>query len=401
MKRNNQGQIMKGGLMAGIGEGAILLIIMQRIISDPTFQLNVARKFMGKNEYSMGDFAEIFIRYVMTRSYSNSVKDPKYYSISDKHLNDPHNKVIHDKNKNVPGFMGGSSTHGIAVTIPADDWMSSFKSHKSYKPDEQYEKFSKDNIIFLNELLKSVISSCENDYNCQLFKIWLYNTIVNFILFIPYKHRSEEENKLIKYLVVKRDNHISKIRKDNRTHFPKGFIFEFKSLSVKKQEPYETIRTIGNDVNLNDETQRESIEDRLLSPLNAPPSNEMNNYFGELIDSDRSNFGKCVIGNDTYKIIYLRIIGFINKFFAPNTGMSHFSTYFRNHYKDDYENEDENDNTNKYTELIDDSVKFYKMLNSFMIPQELSEWSSITRSYPNRTPPNVEKTDMILLSKVF
>ena len=392
MKRNNQGQIMKrGGLMAGIGEGAILLIIIQRILSDPRFQIKIARTlFTGKNEYSMVDFANIFMHYIMTRSYSNSVKSngmKQRYSNSVKpneinEINETDNKEV------IPGFMPEIMGGSMPVVLP--DFVTAFSSGKDIVRDENFEKISKLHEKFLQDLLNSVISSCDtNDKYCQLFKVWLYNTVVNFIYFIPKNYRSSAENQLIIYLVVKRDNHMSKMRPEMRTTFTDNTNkFEFRLTSRNGTEPYDIIKTIGTNINLEKWNTQETVQaktanNKILDALADPPSDELNEYFKNLKGFNRSSFGTCIETSDIYRTMYLKIIGTINRFFTSNFEMSHFSTYLRRFI------------TN-YGELIDDTPKFYKLLNSFMIPPVLTEWSSFTRSYPNRKPPTEDElTDMI------
>jgi len=71
MKRNKEGQIMKRG-GSGFEIGAGMIIIIKTILSNIDVQEMIARKLTGKSQYTIDNFANIFISYIVLRSFSEA-----------------------------------------------------------------------------------------------------------------------------------------------------------------------------------------------------------------------------------------------------------------------------------------------------------------------------------------
>jgi hypothetical protein len=179
MKRNKEGQIMKRG-GTGIEMGAGLFLIIESILRDPKLQLTVARRLTGKVQYTMTQYANIFIAYIILRSFSNSLK---YYPRTTNDKEKSHNYSVNSDNSDnsgiVPGFfMQGGTLEG------SPDFREAFPRQKNTELIE----LGKLNRLCLYKLKNGVIVQCtgtgkDKEQKCQMFKIWLYNTIINFIFF--------------------------------------------------------------------------------------------------------------------------------------------------------------------------------------------------------------------------
>jgi len=397
MKRNKEGQIMKRG-GTGFEIGAGVLIIIESILRDPKLQLTLARRLTGKVQYTMTQYANIFIAYIILRSFSNSLK---YYPRTTNDKERSHNySDDSDDSGIVPGFAmeGGTSKE-------TTDFMDAFSPQKN----TELIDLGKLNRLCLYKLKNGVIVQCTGtgkgeEKKCQMFKIWLYNTIINFIYFIPKEKRTPEEKEIIKHLVVKRDIHISKSGDELRGVFqpnpdvipgvtvtqrvPK-FEFKLRSNNSDKTEidEYDALKTIGQEIDNNIQFKGQAEEFIGFLTNGNLPTKSMNQYF-ETVKNSRSFFCEC-LDNPLYKSIYLKIMATINLFFDEFSPISNFFKYLIDNYKD-------------YRLLTDKSKQFYKLLNSFKIKPVLSDTSISKLGYRERSPPkDTEILDMLTTQKDF
>jgi len=162
-----------------------------------------------------------------------------------------------------------------------------------------------DNI--LNSIMNQSVHDCGSDFkgslnraqNCELFKGWFYNAMLNFVLWFE-PDTNHKEKKFMQKMATRRDSHLSRIINNtyrDDLNQSTGYWFNITRNSNDNKLLYESMCT-----NTNDLTKSQITDDMYVTYID--------NMYVVLSDKctmpNRSDFAKVVFSSDIYSRIYLK-----------------------------------------------------------------------------------------------